>query len=206
MKISVELFKAIAAAEGDKEKVDTKKEKDALAKLLANNNDSQEEADNILKALGLELNFEKADNNTKTHIRKDNPNVGWKELVEAYYPDLIKACDGQMYGEKGAIRAFQKELCKDENGNLDEDKLKQIIRAADLPAEIKLPDNINGAERQNNTPKAAKYAANTKDIAHGTYIATDGTDGSTASGGTPEEALNNLSKITCKSYESSEKE
>lgn len=144
--------------------------------------------------------------NSVTHKRSEHPNVGWVEMVKAYYPDLVEKCEGKMFGPNGAVRAFQKALCTDENGEIDNDKLKLLMMSRDIPNEIKLPENINGVERKNNklTPNPHPvYAsqANYKKVAPNVYVATDSTTGATASGSTIEESKENLEKLINKKYQ-----
>lgn len=164
------------------------------------------------------------DDLTFVHLRKDNPNVGWKEMVEAYFPGLVQACGGKLYGPNGAIRAFQKELCTDENGNFDANKLKALISASDVPKEIKIPLQVKGIDRviQKPTPAGKQNTSSAgngeykpamdkvgrdeitsvKKVGPSTYLATDGCEDSlTASGSTPQEAVANLKLLTGKTYE-----
>lgn len=147
--------------------------------------------------------------NNVTHKRIEHPNVGWAEMVKAYYPDLIKKCDGELYGENGAIRAFQKALCTDENGNIDNEKLKQLMLSSDIPKEIKLPEKIDGAARENNkpmpNPQNVIHSASSKQVAPNVYIATDGANGTIASGSTIEESIENLAKLNARKYQLNEK-
>ncbi len=165
---------------------------------------------------------EKVDTQDKTyvHLRKDNPGVGWKEMVDAYFPGLVDACGGKLYGADGAIRAFQKELCTDENGNLDTAKLQALITASDVPKEIKIPLQVKGIDRVETKPTpagkvrtsgAGKYkpamdkvgrdqSVTTKQVGPSTHVATDGCNGHTASGSTPREAVENLERQEKKQY------
>lgn len=162
--------------------------------------------------------------NTYVHFRKKNPGVGWKEMVEAYYPGLIEACGGMknLYGKDGAIKAFQRELCTDENGNFDAAKFSALIHATDVPKEIKIPTEVKGIKRviKKPTPAGKRTTSGTgeyrpamdkvgrdeitsvKKVGPSTYLATDGCENSiTASGSTPAEAVANLKKTTGKTYE-----
>lgn len=162
--------------------------------------------------------------NTYVHFRKKNPGVGWKEMVEAYYPGLIEACGGMknLYGKDGAIKAFQRELCTDENGNFDAAKFSALIHATDVPKEIKIPTEVKGIKRviKKPTPAGKRNTSGTdeyrpamdkvgrdeitsvKKVGPSTYLATDGCENSiTASGSTPAEAVANLKKTTGKTYE-----
>lgn len=157
---------------------------------------------------------------TFVHLRKENPGVGWKEMVEAYFPGLVEACGGKLYGADGAIRAFQKELCTDENGNFDAAKLQALITATDVPKEIKIPLQVKGIDRVETKPTPAGRVATsgtgayrpamdkvgrdeqvtTKQVGPSTHLATDGCNGHTASGSTPREAVENLERQEKKQY------
>ena len=161
--------------------------------------------------------------NTYIHYRKNNPGVGWAQMVTAYYPGLVEACGGKMYGNDGAIRALQKALCTDENGVLDQAKLKALYTATDVPKEIKIPTKVNGIDRVIVKPTPAKKTtvsgngsgkyirpldkvgrdeiSSVKKVGPSTYLATDGCDGVTASGSSKSEAVANLKKTTGKEYE-----
>lgn len=162
-------------------------------------------------------------NNTYVHLRKDNPNVGWKEMVEAYFPGLVEACGGKLYGKDGAIKAFQRELCTDENGNFDAAKFNALIRATDVPKEIKIPLKVKNINRVIKKPTPAnkqttQLAGNgeyrpamdkvgrdeissIKKVGPSTYLATDGCTGHTASGDSPRTAVEALEKQEKKQYE-----
>lgn len=160
------------------------------------------------------------DDQTYVHLRKDNPGVGWKEMVVTYFPGLVEACGGKLYGPDGAIRAFQRELCTDENGNFDAAKLKALITATDVPKEIKIPLKVKGIDRVIAKPTpgtvvtshgAGKYrpamdkvgrdeVVTTKKVGPSTHLATDGCNGHTASGSTPREAVENLERQERKQY------
>ena len=145
-------------------------------------------------------------------------------MVEAYYPGLIEACGGMknLYGKDGAIKAFQRELCTDENGNFDAAKFSALIHATDVPKEIKIPTEVKGIKRviKKPTPAGKRTTSGTgeyrpamdkvgrdeitsvKKVGPSTYLATDGCENSiTASGSTPAEAVANLKKTTGKTYE-----
>lgn len=154
-----------------------------------------------------EVSTIKEENNI-THKRKEHPNVGWAEMIEAYYPDLVENCGGKLYGENGAIRALQKALCTNKNGEVDNEELKLLIMANDIPEEIKLPQNINGIERKDNkpipNPHNIIHNATAKEVSPNTYIATDAANGTTASGSTIEESLENLAKLNARKYQLTE--
>ncbi len=186
-----------------------------------NNDDCTETCDVDVKEQAGQETSQTTDK-TYIHLRKDNPNVGWKEMVEAYFPGLVEACGGKLYGPNGAIREFQKELCTDENGNFDAAKLKALITATDVPKEIKIPLQVKGIDRVIIKPTPGgrtSYVGNgsgvyrpamdkvgrdekvtTKQVGPSTHLATDGCNGHTASGSTPKEAVQNLEKQEKKQY------
>lgn len=161
---------------------------------------------------------EKVTTEDKTLIHHRTKNVGWKEIVNAYYPTLAKdCCNGQLYGPNGAIRALQKALCTDENGNLDNAKLSNMIHEKDVPLEIKLPLKVMDCERKDDAKAVAgnyrkgSGASNknkvgrdqivtTKQVGPGVHVATDGCNGHTASGSNAREAVENLEKQEKKQY------
>lgn len=188
---------------------------------------TQPDEDNTLCTVEVEkvdgVETEKVEDKTFVHKRSENPNVGWKEMVEAYFPGLVEACGGKLYGPNGAIRAFQKELCTDENGNFDANKLKALISASDVPKEIKIPLQVKGIDRVETKPTPAGQTrptdsgngqykpamdkvgrdeiVRTRQVGPTTCIAEDGCDGVRAVGTTEQEAVANLKKQTGKTYE-----
>lgn len=71
----------------------------------------------------------------------------WDNIVKAKYPCLV-----EKYGLKKANLMLRKELCKDENGVLDEAKL-QKIRAGWMPKHLELPAEIDGCPYEDNEVK-----------------------------------------------------
>lgn len=154
-------------------------------------------------------------NNVIHHRTK---NVGWKEIVEAYYPTLVKdCCNGQLYGANGAIRALQIELCTDDNGNIDKAKLHKMIHEGDVPLEIKLPLTVKGCSRKDDAkPVPGNYSGKTatsnrnkvgkdqyrydRNDKAGKSVATDECNGHTAEGSTDKEAVENLEAQEKKKY------
>ena len=115
--------------------------------------------DDLTQIMGLVKSSTKNsdDNECKPDVKKEkeiiykkseNPGVGWVEMVKTYYPDLVERCGGKMYGNDGAVRALQKALCTNQDGKVDNEKLKLLITSVDMPEEIELPKNINGVERK----------------------------------------------------------
>jgi len=142
----------------------------------------------------------------------------WKELVKAYYPGLVEKCGG-LWGKNGAIKALQRALCTDESGKFDQAEFKKLIGEHNLRKEIKLPLKVNGIQRVKGNVKKVDFtpdqlaATNSqgKTIGYDQYkvgmkrvptgwLATDNCDGSTASGSTKQEALDNLERLTNKKY------
>lgn len=156
---------------------------------------------------------------TFVHKRKDNPGVGWKEMVEAYFPGLVEACGG-LYGPNGAIKAFQRELCTDAEGKFDRAKFVELIKATDVPREIKIPLQVKGIDRVETKPTPAGQVVppeegkavaamdkvgrdekvTIKKVGPSTYLATDECNGHTASGTSQKEAVENLEKQEKKQY------
>lgn len=62
----------------------------------------------------------------------------WSGIVQAYYPDLVEKCNGQLYGKDGAIRKLKEALQKDSDIDL--------INASDIPRTLNLPLEIDGAK------------------------------------------------------------
>ena len=152
---------------------------------------------------------------TKIHNRKGGDT--WKGLVEAYYPDLVAKCNGEMYGKKGAIRALKKALSVNEDGSFNADIYKKLLEGGDIPKVIKLPLEINGAQRADGKVKAEKVSGNGKalidkvgkdeikvDKIPGTQLwkAVDGCDETVTPeyGTTAEEAVKKLKEKTGKEY------
>lgn len=88
---------------------------------------------------------------TKIHNRQAGDT--WKGLVEAYYPDLVTKCNGELYGKNGAIRALKKALSVNEDGSFNADFYKKLLVTGNIPELIKLPLDINGAKRVNGKVK-----------------------------------------------------
>lgn len=159
--------------------------------------------------------------NTKIHNRKGGDT--WKGLVEAYYPGLVEACGGQMYGSHGAIRALKEALSYDQDGTFNQETYKKLLEGGDLPKVIKLPAQINGVERSDGEVKAVNVTGKGKALIDivgrddikldkipgaDVYKAVDTCDENVepAYGATPEEAVENLEKITNKKYQVNIKE
>lgn len=150
-----------------------------------------------------------------THIHRRKYGDSWAGLVEAYYPGLVEACNGKMYGKDGAIRALQTALATDKEGNLDTEKLQKLYTATDLPKEIKMPTKVKEIDRVIGNVKAikiendgkGKYIApldkvgrdeltTIKQVGPTTYIAMDLSTKATGSGSSKKEALDELKKVT----------
>ena len=158
-----------------------------------------------------------------THIHHRKGGDTWKGIVEAYYPGLIDKCGG-LWGKNGAIKALQRELCTDENGNFDRVKYNKLLEATDLPKEMKMPLHVNGIQRQINGVKAAKFEEAKGNeikksldkvgrdekvyvvkVGANTYVATDNCDSTQkAVGSSKADALAKLKEKTGKEYANEE--
>lgn len=49
-----------------------------------------------------------------------------------------------MFGPGGAIRVLQKAMATDKTGNLDENKLNNIMKSDSIPKQMVLPEVVNG--------------------------------------------------------------
>lgn len=65
----------------------------------------------------------------------------WSGIVQAYYPDLVEKCNGQLYGKDGAIRKLKEALQK--NSDVD------LINSSDIPKTLNLPLEIDGTKINN---------------------------------------------------------
>lgn len=146
----------------------------------------------------------------------------WKGLVEAYYPGLVEKCGG-LYGKNGAIKALQKALCTDIDGNFDQVEFKKLINEKNLRKEIKLPTKVNSIQRvkgevkkvdfkpeelattntQGKTIGYDQYKVSIKQVPAG-WVVTDDCTNATASGLTPGVALAKLKDLTKKTYSNEE--
>lgn len=152
---------------------------------------------------------------TKIHNRQGGDT--WKGLVEAYYPDLLEKCNGEMWGKNGAIRALKKALSVNEDGSFNAEIYKKLLEGGDIPKVIKLPLEVNGAKRADGKVNPEKVSGNGKALINkvgkdeikvdkipGTQLwkAVDGCDDNVPPqyGATPEEAVKNLKKVTDKTY------
>lgn len=101
--------------------------------------------------------------NTNCEITNDLPkersidlnNTNWKSIVLAFYPKLVETCNGEMFGQNGAIRMLQKALCTDAKGNVDHEKLNNLIMSNSLPNKIILPNEVNGVKVDKNLINSA---------------------------------------------------
>lgn len=75
----------------------------------------------------------------KNYHQISTEGLSWASIVSAYYPELVTNHNGELYGEKGAIRALKTALSKD-NNQLD------LINATDIPKTLNLPMEINGIQ------------------------------------------------------------
>lgn len=152
---------------------------------------------------------------TKIHTRKGGDT--WRGLVNAYYPKLVEACNGQMFGSNGAIRELKKALSVNEDGTFNHDTYLKLLNGGDLPKIIKLPLEIKGTKRFDGTVVAERVHGNgralidkvgkdeikvTKIPGTNVYKAVDGCDCEVAPayGTTVEEAVANLKEKTGKEY------
>lgn len=62
--------------------------------------------------------------------------TSWAEIVNTYYPELVEACQGQLYGKDGAIRKLKLELSKCDDIDL--------VNSSDIPRRLNLPLEIAG--------------------------------------------------------------
>lgn len=85
----------------------------------------------------------------KTPTKPFNVEYGhiWDNIVKAKYPCLV-----EKYGLKEANLMMRTELCKDENGVLDEAMLKRI-RGGWMPKHLELPAEIDGCPYEDNEVK-----------------------------------------------------
>lgn len=60
----------------------------------------------------------------------------WAEIVNSYYPELVEACNGKLYGKDGAIRKLKLELSKCDDIDL--------VNSSDIPRKLNLPVEIAG--------------------------------------------------------------
>lgn len=64
--------------------------------------------------------------------------TSWAEIVKNYYPELVEACNGELYGKDGAIRKLKLELSKCEDIDL--------VNSSDIPRKLNLPSEIAGVK------------------------------------------------------------
>ena len=64
--------------------------------------------------------------------------ASWAEIVNSYYPELVDACNGELYGKDGAIRKLKLELSKCEDIDL--------VNSSDIPRKLNLPSEIAGVK------------------------------------------------------------
>ena len=74
-------------------------------------------------------------------------NFMWEDIVNAFYPDLVKACGGKMYGKDGAIRAMKEAMSlkfNSETGELTMDATmrKNLIEGGNIAKVNFFPDKI----------------------------------------------------------------
>lgn len=74
-------------------------------------------------------------------------NFQWEDIVKAFYPDLVKACGGKMYGKDGAIRALKKAMSlkfNSETGELtlDKDMYNKLLTGGNIAKLNYFPDYI----------------------------------------------------------------
>lgn len=74
-------------------------------------------------------------------------NFMWEDIVNAFYPDLVKACGGKMYGKDGAIRALKEAMSlkfNSETGELTMDATmrKNLIEGGNIAKVNFFPDKI----------------------------------------------------------------
>lgn len=142
----------------------------------------------------------------ETKIHNTTYGDTWEGLVKAYYPNLIQACNGKIYGKDGAIRALKRALSLNNDGTLNKETYKKLLEGGDLPKTIKLPSQINGVARFDGTVEKVKVSGNGKalirEVGPNTYKAIDGCEDGIAPayGSSPEEAAANLARQTGKTY------
>jgi len=153
----------------------------------------------------------------KSLPRKTQKGDSWKGLIDAYYPCLLKECNGQYYGKNGAIRKLKEALAGD-----DKDMLHKLVYVdTDLPAVINLPPMIGNCYREDGTVKpidtslqeGQTYTPSSykeiggnveiiETIAEGrqVWVAKDDCTKQTGRGYTKQEALDDLKDKTKKEY------
>lgn len=85
---------------------------------------------------------EVTENTEKDYHTIKTGGMSWAGIVQAYYPELVEKCDGQLYGKDGAIRKLKEALSKCEGIDL--------INASDIPRTLNLPLELEGVKINQN--------------------------------------------------------
>ena len=135
----------------------------------------------------------------------------WEGIIEAFYPswkdcfDIIN--DGLGRKGKGAVQVLKREMARDpETGEINEEIYNHLLNDKDLPDVMYLPAAIGDCLRLDKATvkprdiKPGGGGVSLTQAGYRIYIASDGCDETSATGDTPEEAIQNLSAMTKRQY------